>query len=159
MLHFISPLAIKKLILNIFMTNLSVVMNAQAQDSLAVRREERIQPRIMKVEERLVRRHQQDKWPVEAEQEWDVETEGQLVLECNNCGAKGQFRISGRDPKTKNVSSIIFATGEFRHREYLRPGEYIWEFEDIQHNQTRGMLTIKKGETRILTLFDKGSKS
>ena len=42
MLAFISPIAIKKLILNIFMTNLSVVMNAQAQDSLALKKEERM---------------------------------------------------------------------------------------------------------------------
>lgn len=51
MLLFVSPLALKKMILNIFMTNLTVVVNTQTQDSLMLKRDDR-QPKLFRLEEK-----------------------------------------------------------------------------------------------------------
>lgn len=68
MLLSISPIFIKKLILNIFMTNLSLVTNAQVHDKTNPKPDPKpTSTKVMKQEEIEFQFKWQDKWPTETE--------------------------------------------------------------------------------------------
>ena len=105
MLAFISPIAIKKLILNIFMTNLSVVMNAQAQDSLALKKEERIPGKMHKVEEHDIKYLQAETSSFYTHNEVVNSKNGLLIIGSNACGAKGQWKGSRRNLNLRRAAN------------------------------------------------------
>ena len=87
------------------------------------------------------------------------EEKGTVIFECNMCGTKGSLKIYDNDKNEKNTSTVKFSANEtgyrFRHKEQLGEGEYRWEYADNRNNTTHGILKIKKGETKIITLFEK----
>lgn len=157
MLAFISPIAIKKLILNIFMTNLSVVMNAQAQDSLALKKEERIPGKMHKVEEHDIKYLQTETIRFYTHNEVVNPKNGLLIIGSNACGTKGRLKVSRRSLKFEKGSKYTINSIEFQCMECIKPGTTISQMPDLPPILRRERTRIKQGETK--TVFPGGKSS